>query len=810
MQAVDIGFSPEETTVSVDPPTNTEVVGQTFTVNVNVTNVSDLFGWQVNMTFNPDYLNVTEIKHGPFLKTSGEMTAPFPPQWNNTRGFLFVSEIIMPPYSGKVGASGSGTLANVTFEVVDVGGTLLKFETKSTKLNTVIGLNLVPIPYEAVDGAFDNRVAPNVAPVALFDTQIVAESTSREVVFDASSSYDPDAWLVGYIWDFGDGTTVTHFRDGLRDVNLTATTQHVYNQTGTYTVTLDVWDSDWTKDTAGADVTVNYDVAITDLKISHTEVMPGSPLTINVTAVNEGNFSQSFWVTTRYLNLTTAEWVTIDTISVIQLDPEVSEVLTFTWNTTDVPLGTYTISANATVINGETDTQDNTHIDGMVIIGEVNVMHPTIVVQGRTFHLSTESNSIISDFNFDQAEKKISFNVSGEDGTSGFCNITIPKALLWLEDISDDWQILIGGELPLTMEVQENETHTFLYFTYTHSLKEVQIIGTGVATPPVAAFTYSPETPIPNETITFDSTSYDPDGTIVDYLWDFGDGNTGTGSTAIHQYETLGTYTVNLTVSDNHMFSDWVTQNVTVLIHDIAVTDVTPALTEAIVGESISIDVSVENQGDFAETFNVTLHYDTTLIETQTLEEFTGTTTLNFIWNTTGVEAGDYVIKAEASHVQNETDPADNAKSFDGTITIYRRDVAVVDITLSATEVIVGETVSITVSVENQGDFNETFNVTVAYDGNTIETKTDIILNAGDHTTLDFTWDTTGVDVGDYTITAEAILDVDNDPDDNTNSSDIITVQEASGILLYMVIAAVIVVISASLLVYFLKVRKPK
>ena len=50
--------------------------------------------------------------------------------------------------------------------------------------------------------------------------------------------------------------------------------------------------------------------------------------------------------------------------------------------------------------------------------------------------------------------------------------------------------------------------------------------------------------------------SYDPDGFIISYKWDFGDGSHATGNMAWHSYSSPGNYTVKLKVIDNDGLSD--------------------------------------------------------------------------------------------------------------------------------------------------------------------------------------------------------------------------------------------------------------
>jgi serine protease len=89
--------------------------------------------------------------------------------------------------------------------------------------------------------------------------------------------------------------------------------------------------------------------------------------------------------------------------------------------------------------------------------------------------------------------------------------------------------------------------------------------------PPVADFTYV----VNDLTVTFTDQSYDPDGTIVSWLWNFGDSNTSTAQNPVHTYASSGTYSVTLTVTDNDGATDSVSKDVSVgsvymFVYDIA------------------------------------------------------------------------------------------------------------------------------------------------------------------------------------------------------------------------------------------------
>jgi PKD repeat protein len=78
----------------------------------------------------------------------------------------------------------------------------------------------------------------------------------------------------------------------------------------------------------------------------------------------------------------------------------------------------------------------------------------------------------------------------------------------------------------------------------------VALAGTGNSAPVCDA--NGPYSAQIGQTITFDGTgSSDPDGTNESYLWEFGDGTSGTGASPTHTYATSGTFNVELTVTDD-------------------------------------------------------------------------------------------------------------------------------------------------------------------------------------------------------------------------------------------------------------------
>jgi parallel beta-helix repeat protein len=88
-----------------------------------------------------------------------------------------------------------------------------------------------------------------------------------------------------------------------------------------------------------------------------------------------------------------------------------------------------------------------------------------VVCEGTHYSVSVQSNSTVTHFIFNQTLAQISFNVSGISGTWGFCNITIPKALM-----TGPWTYTFQGDVTnIDVYEKDNETHIFINLQYKHA-----------------------------------------------------------------------------------------------------------------------------------------------------------------------------------------------------------------------------------------------------------------------------------------------------------------------------------------------------
>lgn len=115
------GISPESITVLQ--------VDDNFTVYVTVDNAVAVGAAQVQMTYDPTVLNVTEVSEGPFLQSAGSTAVAQSYAEENLesqppKGEVYYSSAIIGT-GALTGASGSGILLNVTFRVVSVGSSVL-------------------------------------------------------------------------------------------------------------------------------------------------------------------------------------------------------------------------------------------------------------------------------------------------------------------------------------------------------------------------------------------------------------------------------------------------------------------------------------------------------------------------------------------------------------------------------------------------------------------------------------------------------------------------------------------------------------
>jgi hypothetical protein len=110
-------------TISIDPTTlqlQTANIGQTVEVNINVSSVQKLWGWDfTDITFNSSVINLTQVQEGPFLRAKGQTFFI----WTEGAPSIRTGDLpeIVEALAENTSVSGSGILATLKFNVVSAG-----------------------------------------------------------------------------------------------------------------------------------------------------------------------------------------------------------------------------------------------------------------------------------------------------------------------------------------------------------------------------------------------------------------------------------------------------------------------------------------------------------------------------------------------------------------------------------------------------------------------------------------------------------------------------------------------------------------
>lgn len=320
----------------------------------------------------------------------------------------------------------------------------------------------------------------------------VAEFTATpnylEVGFDGTASQDPDGTIVSAVWEFGDGTPPV--------TGLSAS--HTYAAPGTFTAKLTVTDNRGGTHSAEKSVTVSErpnDLPTADAAVDISDLT----LTVDASASTDpdGTIVGYLW---EFGDGTTATTATA----------------THAYSAA----GPYTVKLTVTDNRGGTDTES------VVVTASLPANQAPTAVAGATVSSLTVAVTAAGS--------------TDPDGTiTGYLWEFGDGAIATTADATHVYDA--PGAHTITLTVTDNRGGTDTDTVTVTTVLPPNQMPTAVATATVNGLTA--------EVASTGST--DPDGTITGYAWSFGDGASATTASATHTYTNAGTYTIQLTVTDN-------------------------------------------------------------------------------------------------------------------------------------------------------------------------------------------------------------------------------------------------------------------
>lgn len=396
---------------------------------------------------------------------------------------------------------------------------------------------------------------------------------------------------------------------------------------------------------------VTHDIAVVSVTPYPTKVGWGLNESVDITVVvaNQGTENENFTVTVYYDNATINSTL-IETQDVTDLASNTNTTLKFEWNTTNVPIGRYSINATAIFVP-DTDTADNTVIPDST----VDVVSPYITMLPRNTVDTTLKKgenytvSIITDYEGDDIwgyQFGLTYNPLILNGTS-----VTNGPVISTEDVT----FIPGtfnnteGRLGLTLAISEDKSVDYPYPLLNNT-------GPGVLAN--VTFTIVGEGDSPIEFDVVDTKLKRTDNTNI-----------------------IGRFTNLKTDPTQGKILDGFFQNVEEVVHDMAVIDLVFSPNNVTAGEPVNINVTIKNKGTVPEEVSVTVYWGfgggvpLHLIsdpETVTIGSDENKT-MPFTWDTTEVTGGTHPLIAVidySSVVIEDANPLDNMLKIDDAVIV--------------------------------------------------------------------------------------------------------------------------------------------
>jgi len=166
------------TVVKVEPQTSWATVGQTFNITITVIDVQNLFGLEINLSWNASVLEMVtaDVRLGVETRSDGVLHEPFFNQTISEEGRFYI--IATSLFENTPSFNGNGNIAKIAFKVIRTGSCILNLESELAN-KPPPGEEPSPIAHTTIDGFFappspEQPIWPYVAIFALIIVVIAA------------------------------------------------------------------------------------------------------------------------------------------------------------------------------------------------------------------------------------------------------------------------------------------------------------------------------------------------------------------------------------------------------------------------------------------------------------------------------------------------------------------------------------------------------------------------------------------------------------------------------------------------------------